>query len=251
MSRVIRLPVKLITYILELFACKFSDHIISVSGEDRDKISRAYGIPPSKITVVQLAKRALMADPVKSKSSARSKIGLPENAPIVLFHGAMAHFPNREAVQRIRTCIAPLVMKKDPTVIFAIAGAGTPESSSGNIISMGFVDDLKALLDSADLAVMPIATGGGIRIKMIDYMSRGLPAIATSTAMEGIDFNDRRDVVIARTDEEFAERIIELVKNPQLAEEIGQNARDYAIHHFASAQTERTVSDLLNKLKIP
>jgi glycosyltransferase involved in cell wall biosynthesis len=250
MSRVIRLPARLTTYILELFACKFSDHIISVSSEDRDKISRVYGVPPSKIAVVQLAKRALMANPAESKSSARSKIGLPGNAPIVLFHGTMTHFPNREAVQRIVSCIAPLVEKKDPAIRFAIAGAGTPESSNGNVVSLGFVSDLNALLDSADLAIMPIATGGGVRMKMIDYMSRGVPTIATSTAMEGIDYSDRREVVIAKTDEDFAERIMELVKNHQLAEEIGQNARDYAVRHFALVQTERTMFDMLDKLGI-
>jgi glycosyltransferase involved in cell wall biosynthesis len=232
----------------EGIACKLSNHIISVSELDKKHLGTAYTIEPSNITVIQPENSDMVTRDKMPRDTARRLLALPENVPIVLFHGNMLHHPNRTAVRRIVDTICPKVCGRMPDVKFLLAGAYNKEYLSDHIISMGFVEDLIPLIDSADIAVLPMNIGGGVRIKMMDYMSRGTPVIATPEALEGIDYSDGLNVLCASDDRDFAQKIEYLASNPAQAAEIGDKAREYALRHFSPSVNESLTKRLLQEV---
>lgn len=234
----------------EGIACKFSDHIVSMSELDKKHLGTAYTIEPTNITVIQPENWEMVMRSKIARSTARRLLGLPEEVPIVLFHGNMLHHPNRTAVRRIVDTISPKVCERIPDVKFLLAGAYNREYLSNCIISMGFMEDLVPLIDSADIAVLPLDVGGGVRVKMMDYMSRGTPVIATPEALEGIDYTDGLNVLCASNDSDFAQKIEDLVSNPARAAEIGDKAREYALRHFSPSVNESLMKRLLQEVAV-
>lgn len=235
---------------LEKIACTKSDHVLSVSQEDKKKLCGAYRIPESKVTVIQPGKEDLLNMAKRDKTEARGRLGLQENAQIALFHGTMAHRPNREAVERIQNGIAPLVQHKCPQLRFVLAGVDMPAFTNANVISVGFQEDLVALLDLADFGVVPLSIGGGVRVKIMDYWSRGLPVVATREAMEGLDFVNGREAILASSDDEFAERIIDLVRDSSKLKRMSNWAHSYSESHFSMQVLDEALTSVLRKLSI-
>jgi len=236
--------------IRERLICGLSDYIISVSDDDRKGISERFGISPSKIAVLQLGKEQFFREAPAQKDKAREGLDLPANKKLVIFHGSYSHSPNRTAIRRIIDNIAPIVAERNPNIEFVIAGSDVPKLSENNVTSIGFVDDLMAFIDAADLAIIPVEIGVGVRVKMIDYMSRGLPVIATKDAMEGIDYSDGREVVLAGDDKDFVEKILKLVDDPTTAKSIGESAREYAMKNFSPDVARVTLEGVMRDLSV-
>lgn len=232
----------------ERLALSKCNHVLSVSEADKSQMSSIYDVSPQKVTVVQPGKRDFFQRPSCDKEVVRSILDLPSKTPLALFHGGISHPPSRTAVDRIRYHIAPKVRRIMPSMRFILAGFGMPVFVDDNVVSVGFVDDLAALIDSVDVAVMPITVGSGVRIKMIDYMSRGIPVVATSESLEGTSCRNGIEVVVAETDEEFASTIIELLTDRNKANYIGQNGRKYANEHFSPEVFERSMSKMVRSL---
>ena len=232
----------------ERLALSKCNHVLSVSEEEKLRISSIYGLSPEKVTVVQPGKRAFFQRPFCDKVIGRNILNLPLETPLALFHGGMGHFPNRAAIDRIRYHIAPKVRRIMPRMRFVLAGYGMPMFVEDNVVSVGFVDDLAALIDAVDVAVMPITVGSGVRIKMIDYMSRGVPVVATSESLEGANCRNGIEVVVAETDDEFAGTIVELLTDRAKANYIGENGRKYANEHFSPEVFERSMGKMVGSL---
>jgi glycosyltransferase involved in cell wall biosynthesis len=233
---------------LERLALSKCDHVLSVSEGEKSQISSIYDVSPQKVTVVQPGKRDFFQRPSCDKEVVRSILDLPLKTPLGLFHGGMRHPANRAAVDRIRYNIAPKVRSIMPSMRFILAGYGMPVFVEGNVISVGFVDDLAALIDSIDVAVMPITVGSGVRIKMIDYMSRGVPVVVTSESLEGTECRNGVEVIVAETDEEFASTIVGLLTDRDKANHIGQNGRKYANEHFSPEVFEGSMGKMVRSL---
>lgn len=234
--------------IREKMICRLSDYIISVSDDDRNKMCKQYGVLPSKIAILQPGKEQFFLRAPVEKSKAREILNIPKDKKLVIFHGSYNHPPNRTAIKRIIENIAPIIAKKNSNIEFAIAGNLIPKFSGNNVRMIGFVEDLLMLMDAADLAIIPLEIGEGVRVKMIDYMSRGLPVIATKDAMEGINYSDGRDVIIAGDDNDFAEKILKLIDDPSTAKSIGESAKEYAIKNFSPDAAKKTIEGVLRSL---
>jgi glycosyltransferase involved in cell wall biosynthesis len=232
----------------ERFALLKCNHVLSVSQEEKMRMSYLYGVSPEDVTVIQPGKRDFFQRPRCDKESGRSILNLPLETPLALFHGWMGHSANRTAVDRIRYHIAPEVRRIMPNMRFILAGYGMPVFVEDNVVSVGFVDDLAALIDTVDVAIMPITLGSGVRIKMIDYMSRGVPVVATPESLEGANCRNGIEVVVAETDEEFAGAIVGLLTDRNKANYIGQNGGKYANEHFSPEVYERSMDKMIRSL---
>ena len=73
--------------------------------------------------------------------------------------------------------------------------------------------------------VVPLFSGIGIRIKIIEAMAMGKVVITTSIGAEGINYTNNKDIIIANTIEDFKNAIIEIVNNMERRKMIGENAR--------------------------
>ena len=137
------------------------------------------------------------------------------------FIGGYAHDPNVDAVIYFVRNIWPLVKPKlPPESKFLIVGPDAPESvrslATEDILVMGHVPQLSELLDECRLSVVPVRYGAGIKGKLVETLATGLPSVATTLAVEGMNLEDERQVLIADTAKAFARAIVRLFKNRAL-----------------------------------
>ena len=99
------------------------------------------------------------------------------------------------------------------------------ETTSPNIIVVGEVEDAMKFIKSKSLMVVPLLSGGGIRVKIIEGMALGKAIISTSVGAEGIHYTHKKDIWIANTPNEFAEAVHYFKNNPEKIIELGNNAR--------------------------
>ncbi|MHA1294223.1 MAG: glycosyltransferase, partial [Promethearchaeota archaeon] len=133
---------------------------------------------------------------------------------------------NKEAIEIIINKIGPQIQDKD--ILFLIAGNMPKFKNTRNIRFLGFVDDLNSFLYAADIAIVPIFRGSGVRVKMIDYLSAKLPMITTKQAKLGLIFkNNEHGYIVSdkRPIEEIIERILELKENPEKINEFKNNIK--------------------------
>ncbi len=134
----------------------------------------------------------------------------PATPPRLLFVGSFAHRPNREAAKFLVDNVWPEVAKYRQDMEMVLAGRGSRafldahRGGDRSIKALGFVEDLTDLYRRSRLFVAPLTEGGGIKIKILDAMARGLPVATTPLGAEGIVRADERALWIARDDADFA-----------------------------------------------
>jgi glycosyltransferase involved in cell wall biosynthesis len=101
----------------------------------------------------------------------------------------------------------------------------------------GWVEDVTPYLARAAVVVAPIRTGGGQRVKVIEALSAGKALVASRRAIEGFDLGDGREVVLAETDEEFANAILRLLADEDERVALGTRARAWAEANLSWART--------------
>jgi glycosyltransferase involved in cell wall biosynthesis len=109
--------------------------------------------------------------------------------------------------------------------VFALYGSNVPKFERANVRSFGFIKDLHQAISIADIALVPITSGGGTKLKIFDYMNAGLPIITTRKGIEGINVKDKEQVLIADSTDEIVHAIGCLIRNKQQRERLGLSAR--------------------------
>ena len=147
-----------------------------------------------------------------------------------LFHiGSMNWMPNEEGIRWFIEAVWPLVKKRFPKVKLYLAGREMPHWLSNlkeeNIIVLGEVPDAQEFIRSKAVMVVPLFSGSGIRIKIIEGMALGKAIISTKIGAEGIHYTDKENILIANTPEEFLRAMEYCFSNVEVCEQIGKNAR--------------------------
>jgi glycosyltransferase involved in cell wall biosynthesis len=148
--------------------------------------------------------------------------------PNKLFHiGAMNWEPNREAMNWFSDEIWPLIQKED--LSFHMAGrsmsAHYEKMTQANFKVHGEVESMHDFMNANDIMIVPLLSGSGMRIKIIEGMAMGKTVISTSLGAEGINCKHNESIIIADTAKEFAAAIKELIAAPEKVNRIGKAAR--------------------------
>lgn len=147
-----------------------------------------------------------------------------------LFHlGAMDWRPNKEGLEWFLDEIWPDIETLNSELRFYIAGKNMPrqffEYDSDNLVVEGEVFDAVEFMNSKAIMIVPLLSGSGMRVKIIEGMAMRKCIIATSMAAEGIRCQHGKDILIADTADEFYRAILQCVTHPTQWQEIGENAR--------------------------
>lgn len=157
----------------------------------------------------------------------------------LLFFGANNYFPNHDALLYFIDEILPKVVERRPNVKLSIVGPGVQpavlERQGPNVEVVGFVDDLMSHLERASAVVVPLRIGGGTRLKIVEAMAKSKAIVSTRIGAEGIDLSHERDVLLADAPNDFAAQIVRVLSEPQLARQLGENARKVAEDRYAWA----------------
>lgn len=153
-----------------------------------------------------------------------------DTLPLSLYHiGAMDWLPNRESVNWLLEKVMPIVHQKMPDIKLYLAGRNMPEyyfqHKWNNVVVLGEVPDAKAFEQDKSMLLVPLLSGGGVRIKIFQGMAMGKTIITTSIGLEGIEAQNGKHVFIADTPETFAAAIIEIAQHPEWIRKMGTAAR--------------------------
>ncbi|KXV32317.1 hypothetical protein AD940_14750 [Gluconobacter thailandicus] len=140
----------------------------------------------------------------------------------VLFVGNYTHAPNRDAARWLVQDIMPAVWALDPTITCTLAGAEMPDSihalASDRVRVLGHVQDLGDVLGQARLSVAPLRFGAGIKGKVLESLSAGVPCIMTPVAAEGLNLPKSLQSLLGATAEDLAHQIVTLHKAEDLSD---------------------------------
>jgi glycosyltransferase involved in cell wall biosynthesis len=193
------------------------------SETDRDYLRTRWRLPG--VDTVPNALREAKPFPV---SSART----------LLFIGSFLYQPNMDAANFLINDVWPYVLKAIPDARLIIAGA--PHESLSNrstpgVEFTGFVADLEALYQRSRVVCVPILTGGGTRVKIIEAAGYAKPIVATSIGAEGLRLRDGHDLLLRDEPIAFAQACVDLLRDSSLCERLGKRAYQAAISHHDRA----------------
>ena len=168
--------------------------------------------------------------------------------PNSLFHiGSMDWMPNQASITWFLDKVWPLLHREMPQLHLYLAGRRMPtqllQSRLEGVTVVGEVEDSGKFIASKQINIVPLLSGSGIRIKIIEAMSLGKAIVTTSVGAAGIDYTDGHNLLIADTAEGFVNQVRRLIDNPELSVALGQNARKLVETHYCrKALAERLSS---------
>ncbi len=148
----------------------------------------------------------------------------------MLFVGNFRHGPNREALEFFVQRVLPLVLSARPGARLAIAGAHAPPGYENafqqpGIEFLGAVPDIREVLERYAVFVCPILSGSGVRVKLLEAFAAGIPVVSTPVGAEGLAGEALDHIELAESAEEFAQKLVGLLSDPERARAMARNAR--------------------------
>ena len=141
----------------------------------------------------------------------------------------MNWIPNEEGMKWFLDKVWPIVHDRLPTLKLYLAGRFMPEwllkSQLPNVEVVGEVADAQQFINSKSIAIVPLLSGSGIRIKIIESMALGKAIVSTRMGAEGIAIREGIDILVADTPEDFAYAVESLANSQQRTTEMGAKAR--------------------------
>jgi glycosyltransferase involved in cell wall biosynthesis len=215
--------------------CREFGAVLAVSEEDKIALMEAVidgkgpksGSPP-QITVIPIAVDTDEMSPVVRRPGADH----------ILHIGTMYWPPNIDGILWFIREVYPSIRAKCPAVTFDVVGARPPQeivdlAKDGTGINVtGYVADPTLYLEQAGVMVVPLRAGGGMRVKILNALTQGLPIVSTSLGCEGIAVTHGQDVMIADHPHDFAEAVLQVLDRPAFAEQLGRNGRRLAEREY-------------------
>lgn len=150
----------------------------------------------------------------------------------LLWMGSFWWYPNAEGALWFVRDILPRIRDKldELNVHIHFLGAAPPDELKAvhdgkHVFVHGFVDSLKEVLDKTHLLFVPLLSGGGVRVKILEAMSNGIPVISTMKGCEGLGTSDGVNIIIRDTAEEFATGLVQMINDGKLREKISVAGR--------------------------
>ena len=234
----------------ELWCCRGSDLIFTVSEVDR-KTLIDFKIRPEKIVTISNSANLNKFEGISKSSVLNLKdeynIG---NKKVIMMHGDWSYKPNKVAFELFKKKIHPALYEiYGDKVLCFVLGKNIPEFSFSNVVKLGWVDNLAMHLSLADLAIVPLLSGGGTRNKILDYLALGIPVVSTYIGSEGIELKNGQDALLSKTvDSDFINKICHLIDNPLESRTIGNSGREICLKNYSWHENSKKAINACNQL---
>ena len=162
-----------------------------------------------------------------------------EETEMALFHlGSMDWMPNREAVEWFLKKCWPKIHSILPSLKLYLAGRLFPQeiidANYPNVICEGKIENSHSYMRKKQIMIVPLLSGSGMRVKIIQGMALGKTIISTRIGAEGIPVENGKNIFFADTPEEFIKVISHCIKNPQTCKQSGINGRKFAEENYSN-----------------
>lgn len=155
----------------------------------------------------------------------------------LVFTGSMDWQPNEDAVLYFCDRILPLIQAEIPETRFYIVGSNPTERVLGlseveGVTVTGSVEDVRPYIASAAVYVVPLRSGGGTRLKILQALAMEKAVVSTTVGCEGLELQLGRHLLVADRPQQFAAKTIQLMKNRLLRRRLGKNGRELVRERF-------------------
>lgn len=180
-------------------------------------------------------------------------VSLPlEQGENIFFLGSMDWLPNREGVEWFLEKVWKIVRAKHPGLKLRIAGKGMPRKYFGpgipGVEVIGEVADAKKFMRSNGVMIVPLLSGSGVRVKIIEAMALRKVVIATSLAAAGLHVSHKKNILVSDSPEGFAELISLAVTHPELRKDISEDAGKFAEKNFDNRTIAKKLVSFYNHI---
>ncbi|MDP4732227.1 MAG: glycosyltransferase family 4 protein, partial [Flavobacteriales bacterium] len=223
-------------YKAEIEAWRSVDGIACISYDDL-QFTRALSQKPSYLLPVAMP----VQEPVEMKG----------NNPRVYHIGSMDWMPNLEAINGFIENTLPTVLQEIPDFEFHIAGRKMPaslhEKKIRGIVSWGEVESAEIFARNFQIMIVPLQSGSGIRIKILEAFAMGIAVISTEQGIRGIDVDDRKEYYRAETPDQWVEALRAL-KDPEERARIGKNAQEFMEESYSNSKIVQPLVQFIKSL---
>jgi glycosyltransferase involved in cell wall biosynthesis len=220
----------------EAWAVAQFNQVVTVTREDQAILQSMLADSSEKDHLVEFATIPICVDtqeiqPVKPTTDSYNVLNL----------GTMFYLPNVTGMLWFARDVWPRILAQVPQATLTIAGKNPPaeiqaittsKNGGANIQVTGYVPDPRPYLEQAGVFIVPLLAGGGMRVKIVEAWRWGLPIVSTSTGAEGIDYRDGENILIADGAEAFANAVLRVLCEPELAKSLRVNGRRWVEQRY-------------------
>ncbi len=172
--------------------------------------------------------------------------------PSVFHIGAMDWRPNADGINWFLKSVWIKVLSKHSSIKLYLAGRNMPdwllELKMENVVVEGEVKDSHKFINSKSIMIVPLTSGGGMRVKIIEGMALGKTIISTAIGAEGIEYENGKNILIANSENEFVQAIHKCLEDINFCDTIGKNARILAETKYDNQIICNKLSDFYKSL---
>ncbi len=205
-----------------------ADRLITMSEDDKQFINQIIN-QPKKIQVV--------SNGVDSNWFEQQPRKLPEQ-PTFLSVGTFKWLPNIEAARFLIKKVWPSIKKQIPQAkLWVVGNAPTEEIKNYGLADKqinvsGRIEDIRTAFKQSHVLVAPVFSGKGTRYKILEAMASGTPIVATSTAVEGLDVQNNKHVLVADQADKMADYAVEIIKDRDLWHKLSDNGKNFVKKNY-------------------
>jgi glycosyltransferase involved in cell wall biosynthesis len=205
----------------EIETCDRFDYVVWVTDEDRLALSQPLGKLVSDLII-----------PICVDPDAKKMVDRKDRTLRVTFLGGLHWPPNADGIVWFAREVWPKVLSQVPEARLTIIGKDPPralldsDEAIPNLDVTGYVDDPAPYLAETAVFIVPLHAAGGMRVKIIDAWSWGLPVVSTSIGAEGVQYRHDENLLIADDADTFADAVLRLLHNPELGESLAKAGRN-------------------------
>lgn len=216
------------------------DGVIAISAAEKEYAAQVDARKPSVVIPYQ-AKVASVPASYKLQN---------HTGPLRLFHiGAMDWMPNQDAMLWFLKDVFPAMLRVNPDLEFHMAGREMKEPfiywKQEKVFVHGEVASAEEFMLQHDVMIVPVRTGSGIRIKVLDALSKGVPVISTGFGITGLQLENEKQVLLADNTEDFCVWASRIKKDPDLMVKAGEGGLRFVKEHYSREALAQKLQEFL------
>jgi polysaccharide biosynthesis protein PslH len=208
-------------------ALQRADLTLAVSDEDRETLVDLASTKKGRIYTLPIGVDTDYFAPRPRTPHSKSLVSI----------GTMYWPPNIDAMRWFCSEILPMIKQRESQARVMIVGARPTDevlalASDPAVTVTGSVPDVRPYGEDCGAFIVPLRSGSGMRVKILNALAMGLPTVSTTVGAEGIDVTDGENILLADTAQEFAAATLRLLSEPELSARLAQNGRKLMEAHY-------------------
>lgn len=216
---------------IEKNICNYADYITTVSQKDKEELIKI-GVNRPIIAIPNGVDYGRYQVKTEVRERLRQKYGIQKNDLVLIFHGTLNYSPNIAADDLLKNKIFPELCKMHKNLKLLLIGPGRKSLIGDNIIELSEIsfDEFPMYLSMGDIGIVPLTSGSGTRLKIIEYLATGIPTVSTQIGAEGLPVDHGRDILIAQdAGDDLIKKTANLLDDIQLQQRLSENGKKLVI----------------------